>query len=94
MSTSFSSPRYARVVASALAAAMIACGKSRAPSADSAQGAAPATIPAPPATPTLGADTATLSTPQGKAVIRGDSAPGAVDVLAEPLQWTADDVVA
>lgn len=40
-----------------------------------------------------GTDTATLSTPRGPAFVSGDSAPGAKDVSAEPLQWTGDAVV-
>jgi hypothetical protein len=39
-------------------------------------------------------DTATLATPQGPAFVSGDSAPGARDVIAEPLQWTVDAVLA
>ena len=45
-------------------------------------------------TPATGsADTATLTTPRGPVLVRGDSAPGATEVLAEPLQWTGDDVM-
>jgi hypothetical protein len=49
---------------------------------------------APQVLPASGAgDTATLVTPQGPAFVSGDSSPGARDVIAEPLQWTADAVL-
>ncbi|MDB4881107.1 MAG: hypothetical protein JWL60_2553 [Gemmatimonadetes bacterium] len=51
-------------------------------------------VPPSPPTPTTGAVEAdTLPSPQGPAVVRQDSAPGAVAVSADPLQWKGDDVV-
>lgn len=79
-----------------LAASLLGAGCARSPDAGVDSGGAtasgthgplgrPATV--------SGTDTATLITPRGPAFVSGDSAPGAGDVSAEPLQWTGDAVV-
>jgi hypothetical protein len=40
------------------------------------------------------ADSATIATPRGPTFVRGDSVPGARAVFAQPLHWTAADIVA
>lgn len=82
-----------RAIAGCALAAATLTGGGCSPAGDEPE-ATPSFIPASPPTPTAGSTNVdTLAGPRGPAVVRGDSAPGAIGVSANPLQWTGTDVV-
>ena len=84
-------PLLPRAIACSALAATLALGGCS-PAGDSPE--VPASIPASPPTPIAGStEVDTLAGARGPAVVRGDSAPGAIGVSANPLQWTGNDVV-